>query len=83
MVLMLHSPLQDMVSLQELKGASDADSVLSQVCAYIWDGWPRKVPEELLGFSRVKQELSCWNDTCVAHGLCTAVPSVLVLAMAH
>lgn len=86
MILMLHSPLQATVSLQELKDASEADPVLSQVRTYIRDGWPHRVPEELLGFSRVKQELYCWNDACVARGLCTVVPGALrarVLAMAH
>lgn len=86
MVQMLHAPLQTTVSLQELKEASELDPVLSQLRVYIQNGWPNKVPEELAAFSRVKQELSCWNGTCVARGLCTVIPSALrarVLAMAH
>ncbi|KAG1942067.1 hypothetical protein F2P79_015758 [Pimephales promelas] len=42
--------------------------------------------QELLAFSWVKQELSCWNETSVARGFCTVIPRALrtrVLAMAH
>ena len=83
---MLHTPLQSTVSLQELKDASEQDPVLSTLCTYVRDGWPPVVPEELAAFSRVRQELSCWNDTCVARGLCTVIPGALrarVLSMAH
>ena len=83
---MLHTPLESTVTLQDLKEASEQDPVISQLCSYILQGWPRELPEELLAFSHVKQELSCWNDTCVAHGLCTVIPGALrarVLAMAH
>lgn len=86
MVQMLHTPLQTTVSLQELKEASELDPVLSQLRDYIQNGWPHKVPDELAPFSRVKQELSCWNETCVARGLCTVIPTALrarVLTMAH
>ena len=41
---------------------------------------------ELMPFTHVKEDLSCWNDTCVARGLCTMVPSALrarVLGMTH
>ncbi|RXN34374.1 gypsy-16 si [Labeo rohita] len=85
-VQMLHAPLQAVISLQELKEASEQDPVLSQLRVYILNGWPQEVPEGLAAFSRIKQELSCWNDTCVARGLCTVIPSTLrarVLAMAH
>ncbi|KAL0148064.1 hypothetical protein M9458_056604 [Cirrhinus mrigala] len=85
-VQMLHAPLQAVISLQELKEASEQDPVLSQLRVYILNGWPQEVPEGLAAFSRIKQELSCWNDTCAARGLCTVIPSTLrarVLAMAH
>ncbi len=85
-VQMLHTPLQVVVSLQELKEASEQDPVLSQLRVYILNGWPQEVPEGLAAFYRIKHELSCWNDTCVARGLCTVIPSTLrarVLAMAH
>ena len=83
---MLHTPLQSTVSLQELRDASEQDPILSTLCTYIRDGWPPVVPEELATFSRVRQELSCWNDACVARGLCTVIPGALrarVLSMAH
>lgn len=54
MMLMVHSPHQATVSLQELKDASEAYPVLSQLCTYIRDGWPYRVPEELLGFCHIK-----------------------------
>ncbi len=85
-VQMLHTPLQVVVSLQELKEASEQDPVLSQLRVYILNGWPQEVPEGLAAFYRIKHELSCWNDTCVARGFCTVIPSTLrahVLAMAH
>ena len=86
LILMLHAPLQAAVSLQDLQLASAQDPTLSQVRTYIREGWPRKVPEELAPFHRVRDDLSCWNDVCVARGLCTVVPSTLrarILSMAH
>ncbi len=83
---LLHIPLQDVVSLQELKTASDQDPILSQLRTYIRGGWPSNVSGELAAFSPVKDNLSCWNDVCMARGLCTVVPGSLrarVLAMAH
>lgn len=44
------------------------------------------MPEELAPFHRVKGDLSCWKDDCVARGLCAVIPSTLrahVLAMVH
>lgn len=86
LIQLLHTPLQETVSLQELRDASADDFVLSTLLTYIRQGWPGKVPDELLPYHRVREELSCWNDTCVARGLCTVVPGDLrarVLAMAH
>ncbi|KAG7453524.1 gypsy-16 si [Solea senegalensis] len=86
LVLMLHTPLQGAVSLRELQDASAQDSVLNQLRTFIREGWPSKVSEELAPFHRVKDDLSCWNDVCVARGLCTVVPSALrarILAMVH
>lgn len=37
-------------------------------------------------YFRIREELLCWNDTCIARRLCTVVPRalrVLVLAMTH
>ena len=86
LILMLHTPLQAAISLQELQEASAQDPVLAQLCTYIQEGWPVRVLEELAPFHRVKGELSCWNNVCVARGLRTVVPSTLrarVLAMVH
>lgn len=74
---LLHTPLQSIVSLPELKTASEQDPILSQLRTYIREGWPSQVSGELSAFAHVKDELSCWNDTCVAHGLCTVIPGPL------
>ncbi|KAJ8332536.1 hypothetical protein SKAU_G00423250 [Synaphobranchus kaupii] len=86
LIQMLHTPLQTTVSLQDLQQASEQDPVLSQLRAFIRTGWPPKVSEELAPFYRVREELSCWGDVCVARGLRTVVPSCLrarILLMAH
>jgi len=64
LVQLLHTPLQETLSLKELQDASADDPVLSTLSTYIRQGWPAKVPDELLAYS-------CWNDTCIARGLCT------------
>jgi len=75
LVLMLHTVLQTAVSLQELQAASTQDPVFTQLYAFIQEGWPTRVPDST--FQRVKDDLSCWNNVCVARGLCTVVPSAL------
>lgn len=77
LVLMLHTPLQTTVSLSELQAASPQDPALTQLRSFIREGWMTRVPEELMPFHRVRGDLSCWNDVCVARGLCTVVPSTL------
>lgn len=82
----LYTPLQPVVTLEELRAESDKDPILQTLCTYIINGWPPRVPEDLKPFARVKDELSCWADTCVSRGLCTVIPSALrarVLSMAH
>ena len=86
LVLMLHEPLRAAVSLQELQAASAQDLLFTQLRTFIQGGWPAKVPEELAPFHRVKGDLSCWNEDCVARGLCAVIPSALrarILAMVH
>ena len=86
LVQLLHTPLQETVSPREIQDASNDDPTLSTLSTYIRQGWPVRVPDEMLPYSRVRDELSCWNDTCIARGLCTVVPSALrarALAMAH
>ncbi|KAJ8346437.1 hypothetical protein SKAU_G00278380 [Synaphobranchus kaupii] len=82
----LYTPLQPAVSLEELKAVSDKDPILSTLRTFIRNGWLSHIPEELKPFARVKDELSCWADTCVSRGLCTVIQSALrsrILSMAH
>ncbi|KAF0026146.1 hypothetical protein F2P81_020883 [Scophthalmus maximus] len=83
---MLFTPLQAAVSLQDLQLESAQDPTLARLCTFIREGWPTKVPEEFAPFHRVRDDLSCWNDVCVARGLCTVIHATLsgrILAMAH
>lgn len=83
---MLHTPLQESVSLEQLQKESKCDPTLTTLHTYIRSGWPARVPEELKPFAKVQNELSCWGDVCAFRGLCTVVPGSLracVLSMAH
>jgi len=83
-VQLLHTPLQEMVSLKELQDASADDPILSTVSTR--QGWLVKVSDELLAYSRIREELSFWNNICLGCGRCTVVPGALrarVLTMAH
>lgn len=55
-----------------VRQTSEQVPALSQFCNFIQEGWLSKVPEELAVFSQVKQELSFWNVTCMACGMCMA-----------
>ncbi|KAJ8364750.1 hypothetical protein SKAU_G00135810 [Synaphobranchus kaupii] len=66
LIQMLHTPLQTTVSLQDLQQALEQDPMLSQLRAFILTGWLPKVSEELTPFYRVREELSCWGNVCVA-----------------
>jgi len=79
---LLHTPLRGTVSLKELQKAS-ADPVLFTPSTYIRQGWPAKVPDELLTYSWIRKELSRWNDTYVARTVVPGALWVCVLAMAH
>ncbi|XP_048866130.1 uncharacterized protein LOC125739739 isoform X3 [Brienomyrus brachyistius] len=83
---MMHTPLKAAVSFDELRLASEPDPVLPQLRTYIRTGWPTEVSAEVTPYHRVRDELSCWNEHCVARGAVTVVPSSLqarVLSMAH
>ncbi|KAJ7991418.1 hypothetical protein DPEC_G00283640 [Dallia pectoralis] len=83
---LVHSPLKDTVSLRDLESASAAEPVFSMLRDYIRHGWPARVPPELEPYHRVKHELSCWGEVCIARGLCAVIPVALrgcVLQMAH
>ena len=75
------------VTPEELKEHSENDSVLQKVRSYVVDGWPRRLEDEQLrGFFNVREELSIWNDCCLARGQLAIIPSSLrrkVLAVAH
>lgn len=77
---MLYTPLQSAVTLEELKHASENDPALLTQRTYIMSGWPSCVPEQLMPFLKVRDELSCWGKTCISQGLCTVVPRALTMA---
>ena len=62
----LHTPLQETVSLSELQDAPVADPALSLVASYIRNGWPNNLPDNLSAYFGVREQLACWNDSCVA-----------------
>ncbi|KAJ7998292.1 hypothetical protein DPEC_G00221180 [Dallia pectoralis] len=74
---LVHSPLKDTVSLRDLESASAAEPVFSMLRDYIRHGWPARVPPELEPYHRVKHELSCWGEACIARGLCAVIPVAL------
>ncbi|KAK5609247.1 hypothetical protein CRENBAI_014103 [Crenichthys baileyi] len=65
LVLMLHTP--------QLEVASGRNN---QLCVFIREGWPSKVLEDLVTFHHVRGDLSCFNDVCVARGLCTVLQHI-------
>ena len=75
------------VTTEELKENSENDSVLQTVRIYVVDGWPRRLEDEQLrGFFNVREELSIWNECCLARGQLAIIPSSLrrkVLVVAH
>lgn len=82
LILMLHEPLQAAVSLQDLQTASGQDPTLSQLRTFIQEGWPAKVPEELVPYHRSRHDLSCWNGDCVVRGFPSALRGS-ILTMVH
>ncbi|KAI3364779.1 hypothetical protein L3Q82_000918 [Scortum barcoo] len=85
LILMLHTPPQGAISLQELEAASARDPVLTQLRAFIRGGWPTKVSEEskpiVSGMTFLAGTMSVWRG-----GFATVVPSALrarVLTMVH
>ncbi|KAM9314813.1 complement C3-like [Pholidichthys leucotaenia] len=83
---MLHGPIQNAISLQELQAASEQDPTLTQLHAFIHEGWPSIMLGELASFHRFKDDLSYWNNICVARGHCMMIPEALkgrILTMVH
>lgn len=82
----LHGPLSPVVTLAKLQQASAADEVLTTLHTYVQDGWPAKVDDRPLPYYRFREELSCWEEVCLARGHRAVVPEILrsrVLHMAH
>ncbi|KAJ8375503.1 hypothetical protein SKAU_G00060830 [Synaphobranchus kaupii] len=85
-VQMLYEPLRAVVTLIELQQASAEDETFSTLRTFIQDGWPIEVDASLLPYHRVRNELSCWGEGCLARGHRAVIPATLrtrVLHMAH
>ena len=86
---LLTSPFDQVITLDELKYVSNEDEVLQRVRNYIVKGWPKKLEDaDVMSqpFFNIREELSSWNDACVARGERAVVPSALrqrVLCKAH
>ncbi len=86
LVQLVYEPLQAAVSLEELKRESAADPLFVTLSTYIQNGWPARVSADLTPFSRVRAELTCWGESCIARGHRAVIPLSLrgqVLSMAH
>lgn len=86
LVQLVYEPLQAAVSLEELKRESAADLLFVTLSTYILNGWPARVSADLTRFSRVRTELTCWGESCIARGHRAVIPLPLrgrVLSMAH
>ncbi|KAJ8356496.1 hypothetical protein SKAU_G00192900 [Synaphobranchus kaupii] len=60
--------------------------MFSTLRTFIQDGWPVEVDASLLPYHRVRNELSCWGEGCLARGHRAVIPATLrtrVLHMAH
>ena len=51
--------------------------MLTRLHTYIREGGPAMVDGDLLPFYRVRDELSCWEEVCIAKIHCTLIPEVL------
>ena len=83
----LEIQLDVLVNLADLTKASSEDPILQQVRQYIQNGWPPHSPSsELEPYFRLRNELSVFNESCVARGFRAIIPEKLqktVLKMAH
>lgn len=74
------------MSLEELQRESAADPLFIILSTYIQSGWPAQVSSDLIPYSRVNTELTCWGESCIAPGNRAVIPPPLrerVLSMAH
>ncbi len=86
LVQLVYEPLQAAVSLEELQRESAADPLFVTLSNYIQNGWPARVSADLTPFSRVRAELTCWGESCIARGHRAVIPLSLrgrVLSMSH
>ncbi len=86
LVQLVYETLRAAVSLEELKRESAADPLFVTLSTYIQNGWPARVNADLTPFSRVRAELTCWGESCIARGHRAVIPLSLrgqVLSMAH
>ena len=66
-VQLLTAPLDNIITLHELRRASGNDDLLCQVCTFTINGWPCTIEDSLLWpFYQIREEFSVWNDSCLA-----------------
>ena len=84
---LLTTPFDSIITLDELRLASGNDDLFCQVCRFTINGWLRTIEDSLLWpFSQIRDELSFWNNSCLARGERAVVPASLqqkILSMAH
>ena len=84
---LLTAPFDNIITLDELRRASGNDDLLCQVCRFTINGWPHTIEDSLLWpFYQIRDELSVWNDSCLARGERVVIPASLqqkVLSMSH
>ena len=74
----LEIQLDVLVNLADLTKASSEDPILQQVGQYIQNGWPPHSPSsELEPYFRLRNELSVFNESCVARGFRAIIPEQL------
>ena len=85
----LSHDIQSSISMAELAKATKEDAVLSQVLKYVQNNWnisKNNVPETLLPFYRIRNELFIWNDTCLGRGERAIIPESMqskIIELAH
>ena len=86
-VRLLTAPFDNIITLDELRRASENDDLLRQVCTFTINGWPCTIEYSLLWpFYQIRDELSVWNDSCLARGERAVISASLqqkVFSMAH
>lgn len=85
-VLLCTSEEMEALSFEDIQEATLADKVLQKVIAILKKGeWPKKIPENLKPFHRLRDELSLYEN-CILRGERIVIPKALqqrVLSLAH